>query len=408
MLMSLGWIMDFTQGKQARQPQGRFILFLLLFSVSTLLPVKARAYSEALISQAAYDLILHHEVSSRAFYDEVYAKPTVPPEDSGVTIGIGYDLGQVSQATFLADWSGVLSRDDLQALSTCIGLRRGSARSALRRVKHISIPFEDADRVFRSRSLPRAIKATLDAFPGSDRLPGDAFGALVSLVYNRGSAVHDRPGSNRRSEMRQIRYMVASGRFAEIPNTIRQMKRIWSGKTARGLLRRREDEARLFERALGQQVSYIAAFDREPGRGYTARAGGRTLPMHRADPPIRTIVPANEMEAEEIRAFFFHNAEMVANSLAERIEAMGGKNICTLYTDSKDDMIWLTEFKGLVLEGKAGGRVQQEKGGRKFVSVDISDLDFSEYPPAEVERILLLTQGLLKTKIPSPLLARTQ
>jgi hypothetical protein len=368
----------------------------------------AGAYPSAAISQAAYDLILHHEVSSRAFYDEVYAKPTVPPEDSGVTIGIGYDLGQVSRDTFLADWSGVLSREDLQALSTCIGLRRGSARSALRRVKHIYIPFEDADRVFKTRSLPRAIKSTLDAFPGSDRLPGDAFGALVSLVYNRGSAVHDRPGSNRRIEMRQIRQMVATGRFAEIPNTIRQMKRIWSGRTARGLLRRREDEARLFERALGGQVSYLVAFDRDPGRGYTGGVGGRpTLPM-RVNETIREIVPANEMEAEEIRAFFFHNAEMVANSLAERIEAIGGKNVCTLYTDSKDDMIWLTEFRGLVLEGKDGARVQTEKGGRKFVSVDITDLDFSEYPPAEVARILLLTQGLLKTKIPSPLLAKTQ
>jgi len=382
--------------------------FALLFLSGFLCSSSPAQTGRAGISQSAYDLILHHEVSSRAFYDEVYAKPTVPPEDSGVTIGIGYDLGQVSRATFLEDWSGAINDEDLRLLSTCIGLRRGSARAALRRVKHISIPFEQADRVFRTRSLPRAIRNTLDAFPGADSLSGDSFGALVSLVYNRGGAVHDRPGSNRRSEMMRIRNLVGTGRFVEIPNTIRQMKRIWSGRTARGLLRRREDEARLFEAGLGRASSSLVAFDRLPGRSRSLAGGRSTLPMDRfEEQEVKEIVPANEMEAEELRAFFFHNAEMVANSLAERIEAVGGRNICTLYVDSKDDMLWLTEFKGLVIETKDGKRVQQDKKGKKFVSVDLTDLGFDEYPPAEVQRVLLLTQGLLRTKIPSPLLAKT-
>ena len=45
------------------------------------------------------------------------------------------------------------------------------------------------------------IKETLKAFPGANELHPDAFGALVSLVFNRGAAV---TGKNR-EEMKNIR-----------------------------------------------------------------------------------------------------------------------------------------------------------------------------------------------------------
>lgn len=346
------------------------------------------------ISQASYNLILHHEVSSRAFYDEIYSKPTVPPEDSGVTIGIGYDLGQVSMDTFLQDWGPYLPRDQTELLATCIGLRRGSARAALRRVGHVVIPFEVAEQVFLKRSLPGAMNETVNTFPGSENLHPDIFGALVSLVYNRGGGLKDSPGSNRRAEMRALRELILAGNVGAIPAKFREMKRIWAGGKSRGLLRRREDEARLVETALGRGAPYMLAFDSQ-SRGSNSYA----------PPPMREIVPATTAEAEEIRGYFFYNAEAVANSLRDRITAAGDKNICTLKVASDEDMLWLTEFKGLVVQSKTGERVQKDKNGNKFVEVDITDLDFSEYPPTEVSRILLLTQSLLNTKIPSPLLA---
>ena len=354
----------------------------------------SRNLSHLPISEASYNLILHHEVSSRSFYDEIYSKPTVPPEDSGVTIGIGYDLGQVDILTFQRDWGNYLPADQLSALRACVGLKRGAARSALRNVKHIVIPFEVAEQVFINYSLPDAINNTMRAFPGSEQLHPDIFGALVSLVFNRGGGLKDAPGSNRREEMRELRDLIYTGNLALIPSKFREMKRIWSKGKAGGLLRRREDEARLVESALKSSSPYMVAFDD------TSR--GRSLPRL---PVLREIVPANEAEAEEIRDYFFHNAEAVANSLRERIQAVGGKNIASLDVEAKEDMLWLVEFKALVVPGKNGERVQTTKKGDKFVEVDITDLDFSEYPPSQVSRVLYLTQSLLNTKIPSPLLA---
>jgi len=350
-------------------------------------------------------------VSSRAFYDAVYLKPTVPGGESGVTIGIGYDLGYIDLMTFTRDWGSVLSKEDLSALSKCIGLTRGRAKIILPSVKYISIPWDKADFVFRTYSLPDACQETLKAFPGSGRLPPDAFGALVSLVYNRGGATKDKAGSNRRAEMREIKNAIEVGNFSAIPGKIRDMKRLWS-KDLGGLLRRREDEARLVEVSLGLgNAGYAVNFDR------AARLPGRQSDDLRAIPPIRgqgyvqevqvrTAVPVTEADAEELRSYFFHNAGVVANSLKERITAVGKRNVCVLQVSSRDDMLWVAEFEDLVQRDEKGGRIFEDKKLGKYVKVDITDLDFDEYPPSEVSKVLFLTQSLLRTNIPSPLLAQ--
>lgn len=377
---------------------------IILFFLVGVISINAQNFSSGLpISSSAYDLILHHEVSSRPFYDAVYTKPTVPGADSGVTIGIGYDLGYKDILTFTRDWGSVLSREDFLALAKCIGLVRDRARFILPSVKHITIPWDKADFVLRTYSLPDACQETLKAFPGADRLPPDAFGALVSLVYNRGGATKDRAGSNRRAEMLDIKVAIEIGDFSAIPGKIRAMKRLW-GKNLGGLLRRREDEARLVEAALGKNPGYAVTFDR----------ASKDL---RAIPPIsgqsyaqavlvRPAMPVTDADAEELRSYFFYNAGVVANSLKERITAVGRRNVCVLQVSSKDDMLWVSEFEDLVQSDEKGGRVFVDKKLGKYVKVDITDLDFDEYPPSEVAKVLFLTQSLLKTNIPSPLLAQ--
>jgi GH24 family phage-related lysozyme (muramidase) len=72
---------------------------------------------------------------------------------------------------------------------------------------------------------------------------------LVSLVYNRGTAMADSPRKpGDRKEMREIRDAVAAGRLASIPAALRAMKRLWPEGS--GLRDRREREAKLFEEGL--------------------------------------------------------------------------------------------------------------------------------------------------------------
>lgn len=74
-------------------------------------------------------------------------------------------------------------------------------------------------------------------------LPPDAQGALLSLVFNRGSSLS---GSTRK-EMKNIQAYVESKNLQKIADEIRSMKRLWSNLN--GLLERREVEASLVENA---------------------------------------------------------------------------------------------------------------------------------------------------------------
>ncbi len=170
--------------------------------------------------------------------------PEVPPEDSGVTIGLGYDLGQTEKARFLSDWSGRIPDKDLKLLSTVIGLTGSAARAALPKLKRVKIPWETAKAVFHERTIPFFTKQTLQTYPGSSALPPDSFGALVSMTFNRGTALK----RDRDLEKREIRDAIQEGKSHLVPELILKSKRLWPKDD--GLLRRRDAEAALFLRGL--------------------------------------------------------------------------------------------------------------------------------------------------------------
>jgi hypothetical protein len=51
-----------------------------------------------------------------------------PGGDSGITIGIGYDLGYVTADEFAKDWQDILAAADLQALNGAVGLKAEAAK----------------------------------------------------------------------------------------------------------------------------------------------------------------------------------------------------------------------------------------------------------------------------------------
>jgi hypothetical protein len=186
------------------------------------------------------ELIVQFEIGSRAQYDKRYSRPTWPGGESGVTIGIGYDLGYTSRQQIELDWDSFLEKPERAALQAVQGAKGAVAEQLARGLRNIVIPLAAAEPVFYASTLPRFAKITRDAFPGVEKLPFDAQGALLSLVFNRGASF----AGERRAEMRAIRAELAGGgSLARIADQFEAMQRLWPG--SRGLRERRVREAAL-------------------------------------------------------------------------------------------------------------------------------------------------------------------
>jgi hypothetical protein len=193
------------------------------------------------ISGKAFDMIVMLEVTSQAVYQRSYSHPTWPQGASGVTIGIGYDVGYVSKDLLLADWQGAIPDAMITALPDADQLARGLAAS-------VDVPWSAAISVHRGKVIPKWVALTQRALPNTNALSADSLGALVSLTYNRGASFAS-PGP-RFQEMRAIKDDMTSKTFPDIPTQIRDMKRLWP--TVRGLQIRRDLEAQLFQDGLAE------------------------------------------------------------------------------------------------------------------------------------------------------------
>lgn len=183
--------------------------------------------------------IIDFEIGSRAYYDSKLQHPTWPGGDSGVTIGIGYDLGYHSEDVFKKDWKCYLSRRDLRKLSRAIGKKKTTAKRYISRVAGIKIPYAAAYEVFTKTSIPVYAKKTQRTFPGIELLTPNTQTALLSIVYNRGTSVR----GERRSEMLAIQSLVKTQDYEGIAIQIEKMKRLWRNRGLDGLIRRRDVEA---------------------------------------------------------------------------------------------------------------------------------------------------------------------
>lgn len=201
------------------------------------------------VSQSGVDLIVKYEVGGKSYYESRLRKPTVPAwrtTQSGVTIGFGFDVGYNSKTQIRNACEGILSDSEIRALQSVAGLKGRRAYYALYKVRdRVSVTWAEAQKIFERDSLPRFSGLTARAFNlEDDTLHPDCNGALVSLVFNRGSKVDY---SDRRKEMAWIKHNISVGREDRVPGNIRSMKRLWSYRKLKGLHLRRDSEARLFE-----------------------------------------------------------------------------------------------------------------------------------------------------------------
>ena len=231
-----------------RPSKGEFIAWLIIASVTfiaiALAPSPARAAIGCEVNRPSAELITRWEVTSQARYDARYRRPIWPGGASGVTIGIGYDLGHQREPTIMRDWS---MHPDRIVLSSAAGVTGDTARRLTPSMQHIIVDWTLAQTVFRTSTLVEYCNRARRAFgPGFVELPPNAQGALVSLVYNRGGAMN----GPSRVEMRHIRDVcIPDGDTQCIARQLTVMCRVWAGSELyTGLCNRRRDEARHVDR----------------------------------------------------------------------------------------------------------------------------------------------------------------
>lgn len=194
-----------------------------------------------MISKKAIDLIIQHEIGGRAVYEKKYQKPIWAGGDSGLTIGIGYDLGYIKDKDLFSDWAS-LNLNFLNALKRFCGIKGEIVKTMMRgEVLNVVIPYNIAYEVFVKKSIPKYYAATKKIYPQLDELNEDTRGALVSMVYNRGAKID----GDSRKEMKAIVDLVAKKDYEGIAEQIEQSKRLWEHKNLDGLVIRREAEADL-------------------------------------------------------------------------------------------------------------------------------------------------------------------
>ncbi|WP_221797268.1 glycoside hydrolase family protein [Oceanobacter mangrovi] len=200
------------------------------------------------LTKSGIDTLIGFEVSSREYYQHYLQSPTWPGGQSGITIGIGYDIGYCHEADLRRDWGTRLNSDSLDQLASCCQLTGRQASQQRNKLKHLQIPWQAAVDVFTRTSIPHYGRLLLTTYPGVEQLPPATQTALLSLVYNRGTALE----GNNREEMSLIRELVQQQDCDRIAAQIIAMKSIWAGRGLAGLLKRRDAEAAMILSGNGQ------------------------------------------------------------------------------------------------------------------------------------------------------------
>lgn len=202
-----------------------------------------------LVSSTAYQQTVVWETGGRDYYEKRLTMPTWPGAQSGVTIGVGFDLGYHSPAEIEAAWGDQVSRNVLDRLLRTAGTKAEAAKPLIAGIGDIRVPWFVAEAVFVRSTLPKYARLVLRHVANAPDLNPHAFGALFSLVFNRGPSFQ-RSG-DRYAEMRAIALAMADRKPEAVPGHIRAMKRLWPSGL-KGLLLRRDGEAELFDKGLDE------------------------------------------------------------------------------------------------------------------------------------------------------------
>lgn len=226
------------------------------------------------LAKLGIDAIISYEIGAEfvgdtRYYNSRLTKPTYPGGNSGVTIGIGYDLGYNTIAQIRRDWEGKVNGNILAFMLECAGLKGSNAAKKIKpQTSSLKIPYEVAFEVFTKSTLPRFCKEAKESFPNIENLNPLAQAVIVSVVFNRGNGLVDTSTNaqkeGRRKEMRNLIKAIEKVDYNSIAKEIEAMKRLWDGVPdfdgdvevkMQGLIDRRIAEAKLIIQSTTMQFT---------------------------------------------------------------------------------------------------------------------------------------------------------
>ena len=197
------------------------------------------------LSEETFNLLLKYEVGGgKSYYDKFLSKFTWPEGASGPTIGIGVDCAYYTEQELRKIFNFLNEKEiDLIIKASRKTGQQGKEYTKVLRKANIIVNWDDAIKIFQKLTWPKFTKLAEKTFPNLSDLCDNAYGAIVSVVFNRGTRLR----GDSRLEMRNIKDLIPKKNYKGIARELRKMKRIWQGKGLDGLLERREAEAKLVE-----------------------------------------------------------------------------------------------------------------------------------------------------------------
>ena len=179
-------------------------------------------------SEKTLALLLKYEVGGgKPYYDKFLSKFTWPKGQSGPTIAIGIDCAYYT-AQELAQIFAFLPEDQIKLIQKSVGQsgEKGRVYTDVLRNAGITVSWDQAVEIFNKFTWPKYSKLAEKAFPGLTELHPDAYGAIVSVVFNRGTST----SGDSRIEMKNIKDLIPKKDYKGIAKEIKNMKRLWVGK----------------------------------------------------------------------------------------------------------------------------------------------------------------------------------
>lgn len=183
-LVDVGLIRDPVLAAKIHANQGAPVLPVPSGSVQTI-PIPGDLARK--ISPAAVNMIVGFSVNNRENYERLYSHPKAFGGNSGVSIGIDYDLGYVTGESFRRDWGQILSSRDLNRLAAMTGVTGPSANDQAASVQDIAIKWDDAVAVFGAKQLSRFAAMVDASLPNAKEIPPDSYGAGLPRLQSRPS-----------------------------------------------------------------------------------------------------------------------------------------------------------------------------------------------------------------------------
>jgi hypothetical protein len=193
--------------------------------------------------------------------ETVQQHPYWPGGISGVTLGIGWDLGYHSRADFRRVWMA-LGATRLEKLEAAAGKKGAAALAVIAQLKSMTVPADISRQVLLNSLHEYYYPFVTEHFPGLKVLPAEAQVVLISLVFNRGVSMGHEPDwrlakeVDKRWEFRELRQDVKEGDMFAIYVHLGTMKRLWEESGSRGLRIRRRDEQALIRPYVDQQLKW--------------------------------------------------------------------------------------------------------------------------------------------------------